>query len=435
MQPFAWHSLQRALRSRELRVESLERIYGLLNTVTLDPEPIPLDIKVVLIGDRRLYYLLHAYDPEFREQFKVCADFETDVERHNSHLREYTRLLRRIIQEQGLLPFDAAAVARVIEHSTRLAGDRDKLSVHLRSVTELVCEASHWAAQQRRDTVGRDDVQQAIDKQDYRADRIRSRIQEAIARDVIRIATDGERVGQINGLSVLSLGNFAFGQPSRITARTRLGDGKLIDIERETELGGSLHSKGVMILASYLNSSYAQDMPLSMSASLVFEQSYGMVDGDSASLAELCALLSALAELPIRQQFAVTGSVNQLGEVQAIGGVNEKIEGFFDVCRERGLTGRQGVLIPRSNVRHLMLRQDVVAAAERGEFAVYAVGDVDEAFTLLTGVPAGNRGAGGAFPEASGNARVEQRLRELALQRRDFARRPDDARGNGANQP
>ena len=426
MQPFAWEALKRALRTREIRVEPLERTYGLLRTLSLEPEHIPLDVKVVLIGDHLLYYLLYEFDPDFRELFKVAADFEQTVDR-GDQATAYVGMLTRMIREHELRAFDSAALARVIEYSTRLAGDRDKLSAHLRALSDLLREADYWAAQESRSTVTRDDVQRAIDAQIHRADRVRERIYEAIQKGTIRIDTDGERSGQVNALSVLDLGNFSFGQPTRITATARLGEGEVIDIERETELGGSIHSKGVLILSNFLASRYAQGYPLSLTGSLVFEQSYATVEGDSASLAELCALLSALAELPVRQALALTGSVNQLGQVQAIGGVNEKVEGFFDVCNARGLTGRQGVVIPRTNVRHLMLRGDVVQAVQEGRFAVYAVDTVDEALEVLTGVDAGKRGDDGRFPPDSVNGRVEARLVHLAHRRRRYSRES----GNG----
>jgi predicted ATP-dependent protease len=320
-----------------------------------------------------------------------------------------------------LRPLDREAVARILERSSRLSQDSRKLSTHLLSVADLLHEADHWAGQSGNGVVTVKDVQKAIDQQIERADRLRERVLERIERGTILLDTEGERIGQVNGLSVIALGNFAFGRPSRITARTRLGKGSVLDIEREVDLGGPIHSKGVLILSGYLGSRYAPEYPLSLSASLVFEQSYGGVEGDSASLAELCALLSALAGAPIRQSLAVTGSVNQHGDVQPIGGVNEKIEGFFDACKAKGLTGDQGVLIPAANTEQLMVRQDVVEAAERGEFSVYPVANVDEAIELLTGLPAGRRDEQGAFPEGSINERVESRLIELAERQRDFA--------------
>jgi lon-related putative ATP-dependent protease len=375
--------------------------------------------------------MLSQVDPDFSELFKVAADFEDQMPRHpESHLL-YAQMIATLARREGLRPFDQGAVARVIEQSARLAGDAEKLSAHWRSIADLLREADYWAVQAGHEVVGAADVQQAIDAQIRRADRVRERMQEEIARGTILIDTRGAKVGQINGLSVLMLGHFAFGRPSRITARVRLGRGEVVDIEREVALGGPIHSKGVLILSSYLGARYASDRPLSLSASLVFEQSYSGVEGDSASSAELYALLSALAEMPIKQSFAVTGSVNQYGQVQAIGGANEKIEGFFDICRAHGLTGEQGVLIPASNVKHLMLRHDVVEAVAAGQFHVFPVEMIDQGIEVLTGVPAGERDEHGAFPEGSVNQRVEARLVELAERRQAFG---TPARGEGGDE-
>lgn len=421
MQPYAWEGLKRALRAQKITIESLGQMLGVLSTVSLEPEPIPLDVKIVLMGERLLYYLLCAYDPDFRELFKVAADFDDRVERNPENNELYARLIATLTGKERLRPFDRTAVARVIDHGARLAEDAERLSAHLQSIGDLLREADFCAEQAGHGVVQAADVQRAIDGQIRRADRIRERLYEEIDRGTILIDTDGARVGQVNGLSVVQLGDFSFGQPSRITATTRLGKGEVVDIEREVELGGAVHSKGVLILSNFLAARYAQDQPLSLAASLAFEQSYGLVEGDSASVAELCALLSALANAPIKQSLAVTGSVNQHGEVQAIGGVNEKLEGFFDVCNARGLTGGQGVLIPAANVKHLMLRADVVQAAAAGKFHVYPVATVDEAISLLTGVPAGERDAQGVFPEGSINYRVDARLRELSEAMQKFA--------------
>jgi lon-related putative ATP-dependent protease len=329
----------------------------------------------------------------------------------------FARLVATIAHEKGLVRFDRKAVARVIEYSARLAGESGKLSANVRAVADLMCEADHLARQAGRDRVTFSDIEGAIDAARHRADRIRERMHEAIARGVVMIDTEGVCVGQINGLSVLQAGDYAFALPARITATTRLGDGRVIDVQREVELGGAIHSKGVMILSAFLASRYSTNHPHSLSASLVFEQTYGFVEGDSASLAELCALLSSLSDTPIRQSIAVTGSVNQLGEVQAIGAVNEKIEGFFDVCRARGLAGNQGVLIPASNAADLMLRVDVVEAAAAGQFHVYAVKSVDEAIEVLTGVESGVADTTGGFPAGSVNGRVARRLKEFAARR------------------
>lgn len=434
LQPFAWDGLKRALQTGEIRIESVERALSLISTVSLEPEPIPLDLKVVLVGDRLLYYLLYEHDPEFRDLFKVAADFESSMDRSDESSLLYARLIGSLARRSKLRPLQRAAVERVIEHASRLAGDSEKMTAHLGHVADLLREADYWAGEAGEKEISSDDVQKAVDQQIRRSDRVRERIYEEIGRGTILIDTEGEVAGQVNGLSVIHLGNFAFGQPSRITVTTRLGEGEVIDIERETELGGALHSKGVLILSNFLASRYAKDHPLSIAASLVFEQSYGMVEGDSASLAELCALLSALAQLPVRQSLAVTGSVNQHGRAQAIGGVNEKIEGFFDVCNGTRLTGDQGVLIPDSNVKHLMLRHDVVKAAEKGRFHIYPVETVDDAVALLTNVPAGKRESDGEFTKDSVNRRVEARLIELSEIRRSLAREAKDREGKRANE-
>jgi lon-related putative ATP-dependent protease len=420
LQPYAWEELKRALSSEEIRIEVLGQTLSLISTVSLEPESIPLDVKVVLLGERPLYYTLSQLDPDFAELFKVAADFEDQMDRTPENHLLYARMIATMVRQEGLRPFDREAVARVIEQSARLAGDAERLSTHVRSIADLLREADYWAGEAQHSVVTAADVQRAIEAQVYRSDRVRERIQEEIQRGTILIDTQGARVGQVNGLSVLTLGQFAFGRPSRITARVRLGRGEVIDIEREVALGGPIHSKGVLILSSYLGSRFAMDRPLSLSASLVFEQSYSGVEGDSASCAELYALLSALADLPIKQSLAVTGSVNQHGQVQAIGGVNEKIEGFFDICRAQGMTGEQGVLIPASNVKHLMLRPDVVEAVAAGRFHVYPVETIDQGIELLTEVPAGEPDATGEFPAGSVNQRVEARLRALAEKRLAF---------------
>ena len=413
MQQFAWEGLKRALQARKIHIESLGQVYSLVSTVSLEPEPVPLDVKVVLFGERMFYYLLQEYDPEFKELFKVAADFEETIERTPENDFLYAQLIATLSRKEGLLPYDRHAVARVIDHSARLTGDSQKLSMHMRSIADLLHEADYWARANNSDAVRASDVQQAIDAQIRRQDRIRDRLYEAIQRDILMIATHGAVTGQVNGLSVIELGGFAFAQPARITATTRFGKGDVINVEREVKLSGAIHSKGVFILSSFLAARYAKDQPLALSASLAFEQSYGMIDGDSASLAELCALLSNLADAPVNQALAVTGSINQLGQVQAIGAVNEKIEGFFDICNARGLTGDQGVLIPAANVQHLMLRRNVVAAAAAGKFHIYAVANIDQAIALLTGLAAGEADANGEYPHGSINGLVAARLSEL----------------------
>lgn len=421
-QPYAWEALKQALGKRELRIESLEQVLSFAATTSLEPQPMPLDLKIVLLGDRQLYYLLHAYDPDFGELFKVAADFETGLQRSPQNDLLYARMIATQVRSRGLAPFDRSAVTAVIQHSMRLEADSLKLSTHMRSVADLLVEANYWAGQAGRAAVTAADVQQAIHAQIERLDRIRDRSYEHILRDAVMIDTQGAVVGQVNGLSVLQIGSFSFGQPTRITATTRLGDGRVIDIERETEMGGPIHSKGVFILSSFLGARYGQAQPLALTASLTFEQSYGGVEGDSASLAELCALLSSLSQVPILQSYAMTGSVNQLGRAQVIGGVSEKVEGFFDICKARGLTGEQGVLIPASNVVNLILRQEVLDAIGAGRFRLYAIEDVDQAIEILTGMAAGAPDAEGNYPADSLNGRVQARLLRFAQLRRDYGR-------------
>jgi lon-related putative ATP-dependent protease len=422
-QPFAWDGLKRALKSARLKTESPGQAYTLISTVSLEPEPIPLDVKVVLIGEPFLYGLLSRLDPEFFELFKVTADFDDRIDRTAEHQRQFARLVATIIRRHGLKPFDRSAVGRLIEERARSAGDAERLSAHTASLADLLQEADYWAGVADHEPVSARDVQRAIDERTFRADRLRARLLEEMLRNTIYVDTTGERVGQVNGLSVLGLGTFSFGVPTRITARVRMGEGEVLDIEREVELGGPLHSKGVLILASFLGSRYATDEPFALSASLVFEQSYRGVEGDSASAAELYALLSAIAETPVSQALAVTGSVNQHGEIQPIGGVNEKIEGFFDLCRERDLTGDQGVLIPAANVKHLALRADVVDAVAEGSFRVYPIATVDQGAELLMGLPMGEREAAGEYPRGSLGRRVEERLRAFAARWHAFGRR------------
>ncbi len=410
MQPYAWEGLKRSLQANQVRIESLGQAWGLVSTISLEPEPMPLKVKVVLIGERRIYYLLKALDPDFAELFKIPADFENELPRDDDTSRQYAEYLATLIRGSGLRPFDREAVARIVEHAARLCEDAERLTANRRQMMDLLQEADHWAGKAGRKSVQREDVETALAARIRRVDRIRCKYQEEILRNTLLISVTDGRVGQVNGLAVLSLDDFMFAHPVRITATARVGEGDVIDIEREAELGGPIHSKGVMILSSFIGARYSRTIPLSLAASLVFEQSYGPVEGDSASMAELCALLSVLSDVPIRQSLAITGSVNQFGDMQAIGGVNEKIEGFFDICQARGLTGGQGVLIPVSNVKHLMLRQDVVSACAAGKFLVYAVHNVDEAIELLTGVPV-----------ETINAKVAAQLAVLSAARRDFA--------------
>lgn len=421
MEPFAWEGLKRALKSGELKIESLGESYSLISTVSLEPEPIDLDVKVVLVGERMLYYLLSELEPEFHSLFKIEADFEDEIDRDDGNQSLYAQLLAGLIEKNELLHFHKDAVGRVIEQSARMAGDREKLSAKTQDIVDLLIESSHWAEKNDHDVVQHSDVEKAIEQKIYRSGRLKDKIHEAINRDYIFIDTEGEETGQVNGLSVSMIGNSTFGRPNRITARVQLGKGEIVDIEREVEMGGPIHSKGVLILKGFLGERYAKNQPLSLSASIVFEQSYSGIDGDSASTAELYALLSAIGKIPIKQNFSVTGSVNQHGKVQPIGGVNEKIEGYFDICKERGLTGEQGVLIPKANEKNLMLRKDVRDAVEDNKFLIYSVETVDEGMEILTGLEIGKPDDDGVYPEGTINRKVTDQLNQLADKRRAFS--------------
>jgi lon-related putative ATP-dependent protease len=419
-QPYAWEELKRALRSGEIRIQSVPEMLGVMSAGSLLPDPIPLDVKVVLTGDRWVHQLLAAFDPDFPELFKVAADFDDDIERTPAVEGQFARQIAAMVQREKLRPVDRGGVERVVELAARLAEDSERLSNDLETIGDVLREADHLAARAAAPAIARRHVSAAIEARRRRANRIPERVQDAIARGTIKIATQGARIGQINGLTVARVAEASFGWPVRISARVRLGKGEVIDIEREVELGGPIHSKGVMILTAFLGERFGRSRPISLSASLVFEQSYGGVEGDSASIAELCAVLSAIAGLGLRQDLAVTGSVNQHGEAQAIGGVNEKVEGFFEVCARAGLTGTHGVIIPAANVKHLMLREDVVAAVAQGRFHVHAIESIDDAVALLTGIGAGAVDQAGKFPEGSVNRLVDDQLAAFAEQARRF---------------
>jgi predicted ATP-dependent protease len=413
-EPYTWFALKRALTSRQIVIEDVTRFIGLTTTVSLEPDPIPLKVKVVLFGDRMLYYMLANADPDLARHFKVLADFDDHLERTIDSERMLARMIGAMAREEGLRPLDRDATGRVIEHAARVAEDQRRLTLRVDLLRDLVTEVSHWAGTAGRAVATRADVERALEQRIARASRVRDAGQAMILRNIALVDTSGSKVGQVNGLSVMSLGDHAFGRPARITCSVRPGGGRILDIEREVELGGPLHSKGVMILTGYLAGRYGREKPLSLNASLVFEQSYGGVDGDSASSTELYALLSAISGLPLRQDIAVTGSVNQHGVVQAIGGVNEKIEGFFDLCAARGLTGTQGVMIPASNAQHLMSRDDIVSACANGTFSIWPIETIDQGIALLTGLPAGEPGADGAYPEGTVNRAVLDALEKLA---------------------
>ena len=411
-QPNAWDSLKRAIRSKSIKIENAGDDVG-FSTITIDPEPIPLDIKIILIGEAELYYTLASLDPDFGDLFKVEADFCSTMPRTKENVTEYAKLIGSLSKKKQLRSLNNYAVARIIEHASRLSGDANKLTAHIASIGDLVKEADYFARMSNSNMIGCNHVEQAIKSQIYRSDRVRENMMEQINRDVIKISTSGEIVGQINGLVVYEFGRISFGRPTRITCLVRLGKGEVLDIEREVELGGPIHTKGVLILQSLLGSRFSKDKPLSLTASLVFEQSYGEVDGDSASSAEYYALISAISGVPIKQNFAVTGSVDQFGRIQPIGGVNEKIEGFFDICKNRGLDGSHGVLIPENNVKNLMLKADVVDAVANGLFHIYDVSTVDEGIEILTGIEAGIPDENGEFPIGTINRKVETKLKQF----------------------
>ncbi len=416
----AWDALKRALYAEQVTIEGPAESATTALMVSIQPRPIPLAVKVVLFGDHQVHAALSAMDPDFGDLFKVAADFDDVMDRDAAHDFLYARLVATIQRRSSLRPFVRAAVERVIEHCSRLVSDARKITARVGMIADVMREADYVGRDRRHRVIRADDVDDALEAQRCRSDRVERRLREQILRETVRIATDGEAVGQVNGLAVLQGGQLAFGRPTRISARVRLGRGRVIDIEREVELGGPLHSKGMLILQGYLAGTFAPEVPVPLQASVVFEQSYGGVDGDSASSTELYALLSALSELPVRQGVAVTGSVDQMGRVQAIGGVNEKVEGFFDICNARGLSGHQGVMIPRANVEHLMLKPEVVEACRRGAFRIWPIDSIDEGIEVLTGVPAGARGTDGRFPAGSVNRLVEDRLIGFARMRRRF---------------
>jgi lon-related putative ATP-dependent protease len=425
--PFSYDGLKRALKNEHIVIEEPEETLGFITTKSLKPEPIPLNAKMILIGDPYLYQQLYIVDMEFNQLFKVKADFDTTMDRTEENVRQYAAFVCTLCKKENLKHLDGSGLAKLIEHSSRLAEDQQKLSTRFDEVADTIREASFYATQDNSEFVTGTHVKRAIEEKVYRSKLIQEKIQEMIQRGILLIDTEAANVGQVNGLSVIELGDFEFGSPSRVTASVGLGREGVIDIEREAKTGGPFHTKGVMILSGYLNEKYAQDKPLSLSTRLVFEQNYGGVEGDSASSTELYAILSALSQLPIRQDLAVTGSVNQKGEVQAIGGVNQKIEGFFEVCKAEGFTGRQGVMIPESNVQNLMLKEEIVDAVREGKFHIISVKTIDEGIEVLTGVKAGEKKKDGTFDEGTVNYRVDKRLRQMAEKLREF---PQSSRKN-----
>ena len=425
-QPFSWDSLKRAIASKQIKIEAPSEETS-FTTISLDPEPIPLDFKVVLTGDFEIFDLLSSHDPDFRDFFKIEADFGTIMDRNPENEIEYAKLIGSLSKKKHLRSLNRQAVARVIEYASRQADDADKLTAHISSIGDLLRESDYWARKSNSKQIGKNHIEQAINAQEYRADRVKKYMLEEIEKGTILMDVKGERVGQINGLVVYDFSNYSFGKPTRITAQVRIGKGDFVDIEREISLSGPIHTKGVLILKSLIANRFAKHSPLSLSASIVFEQSYGGVDGDSASSTEYYCLISAISELPIKQNIAVTGSINQFGEIQPIGGVNEKIEGFFDVCNHAGLTGDQGVIIPRTNVGNLMLRSDILQAVDEGKFTIYAIDTVDDGIEILTGVKAGIADKNGEFEKGTVNYKVQESLRNYY---KDYARFAKETSGN-----
>ncbi len=432
--PFVWDSLKKALENGELRIEDLYQQYGFSSTVGIKPEPVKLDVKLVIAGNSQLYHMLYAYDEDFRKLFKVKADFDYIVERNDITLSQYSCFIKSVCDMDGLNKFDRSGVETVIEYSSRLAGDQNKLSVQFGLITKILKEANYWSKLDNNSrSIKRQHVEKAIDEKIYRSNMIEEKIQEMIAKGSILVDTEGLVVGQINGLAVYNIGDYAFGKPSRLTCETYMGTEGLINIDRRAKLSGNIHDKGVLILSGYLGSTYAQKKPLSLSASIGFEQSYDVIDGDSASTAELVVLLSSLSGIPIKQSFAITGSINQKGQIQPIGGVNEKVEGFYDVCKAKGLNGEQGVVIPHQNVKNLMLRKEVVQAIKDNKFHIYPIESVDQAIELLTGKEAGKKGSTGKFKTGTVNYLADKKLKQFAEDYRKFGRQNTNIRkGNGS---
>jgi lon-related putative ATP-dependent protease len=410
----SWNALKRALKNKEIRVEDLAEEMGFITTKTLKPMPIPLNIKVILIGDPYLYHLLYSYDGDFKKMFKVKAQLDENMKTSRKQIRNYLSYIARACEEEGLLDIDKHGLARIIEYTSELVGNQRKMSLKLPEIKDLIVEANFWAKQRRKKFIELSDIERAIDEKTQRSNLMEMKVQEMIEDEILHIQTKGEVVGQVNGLSIYDLGDYTFARPIRITATATPGKEGVVDIEREAKMSGNIHTKGILILESYLKNKYATDKPLALSASVTFEQSYGMVDGDSASAAELFSILSCLSNKPIRQGIAVTGSVSQLGECQPIGGVTRKIEGFFDVCKARGLTGDQGVIIPRRNIRDLMLKKEVVNAVEKGKFHVYAIENMDQGIEILTGVKAGTKDSKGNYPKNTLNYLVMDRLKTMS---------------------
>lgn len=428
---FSYDSLKRALRNKEIRIEDVWEQYRLITTSTLRPEPIPLNIKVILTGTPYLYYILYNYDEEYKELFKVKADFDIRMPRNEENVKKYAQFVSLCQKDEGLLPFDRSAVAKIVEYGSRLAEHQEKLSTQFSIIADIVREAYYWAKKDSSNIVKASHVLKALEQRVYRSASIEEKLRELILEDVLIVETEGKKIGQINGLAVLDLGDYSFGKPSRITARTYLGRAGIVNIERETKMSGKIHEKAIMILSSYLLSKYGIKKPISLSASLTFEQLYEMIEGDSATCAELYALLSSIAEIPLKQSIAVTGSMDQKGEVQPVGGINEKIEGFFELCKIRGLNGSHGVIIPKRNVRHLMLKDEIQKAIEDGKFHIYAIDFVEEGLEILTDMKAGQLQPDGTYPEDTINYLVMRKLEEMSeLLKKKEKERENDKKEN-----
>jgi len=420
--PFVWDTLKKVLENREHRVEDMYQQYGYTSGVGLKPQPVDIDVKVIFIGPTQIYHMLYNYDPDFKKLFKIKADFDTTVEAREKSLIEYACTIKTICEKEGLSDVDKSGVARIMEYSSRLAGDQEKLSVHFGKISKTLIEADHWAMESESKFIKDEHIEKALIKKVYRSNLVEEKIQEMINKGIFMIDTEGSVIGQINGLSVYNMGDYTFGKPTRITCETFMGSEGIVNIDRRVKLSGNIHDKGVLILGGFLGRKFAQDKPLSLSASIVFEQSYEMIDGDSASAAELITLLSSLAEIPIKQNLAITGSVNQKGMIQPIGGVNEKIEGFFDICKSAGFNGDQGVVIPHQNVKNLMLKQEIVEAVKNKKFYIYTIKTIDDGIEILTGMDSGKRNANGNFRKGTFNELVDSKLRELAIKQKQFGK-------------
>jgi lon-related putative ATP-dependent protease len=423
---FSWDSLKMSLRDKKIIIEEISEKLGVISTKGLKPEPIPLNIKVILIGSPDHFNILYNMDSDFKKLFKVKADYDLSMKKTSRNIKDYARFICTLCKKEGLSHLKSSAVAKVIEYGSRLAGDRDKLTTKFSEISNIVSEADFYAKQEGKELIEDEHIIKAIEEKYYRSNLIQEKIQEMISEGTILISTRGKMVGQVNGLSVVDTGDYAFGRPSRVTVTIGMGKAGIIDIERETKLGGPIHTKGVLILSGYLAEKYAVERPLNLSARVVFEQSYSGVDGDSASSAELYAMLSAISGIPIDQNLAVTGSVNQKGEVQAIGGVNEKIEGFFEVCRQSGFNGKQGVLIPDSNIKNLMLKEEVIKAVEEKKFQIFAVKNIDEGIEILTGIKAGRRDKTGKFPENTLNYAVDEKIKQFTEKLRELSEKEEE---------